>query len=385
MADLLKIYRNLFLISDENDFRSYDVYDGSTFKFAGLEKFRTPRLLSTYFNKFSPYNFRNWLNIEKRWYPHSVACVVNAYYNYPDSSIDEQKIEELVEWLIGKSLIQKYSYHCWNGVDIPITMRRGNIYPNVAGLIGTSAVAQALLAVYQQKKGARIKEILLSVRNHILKNHFTVYEGIPFLRYKPITPKWQFTVNAAAKGASLIFEINNMFDEKKGLEEAERTVQSIMEAQEIDGRWKYTLDLRNSNHKEQIDFHQAYIVQSLLEIKATTLSTLDLDRTIHSAIKYQNEHQLMANGQIYYRYPNKYPANIHNQLYAYFINMMATRFGDEDYDIYAERIMNWTLDNLYDEKKGFIYGLYPLKKIDISYARWCNAHALLIISNVLKN
>jgi len=374
-------YERVFYIEHSNSFKSYDLYDGSSFAFLGLERFEYAKLTSTYLNKFSPFNLRTALKIKKRLYPHSLACIVNAYYNKPVGFITECEIKKISEWLISQSLIKKYGFHCWNGLGVSMVMRGVDVNPEVPGLIGTAAITKSLIARYKKYKETRIKEILESVRQNLLTNHFVIYNRTPFLKYKPSTEPWKFTINASAIGASLIAEITSILKDDCGVEEVINIVNSIINNQKKDGSWLYTVDLKTGKHKQQYDFHQAYIVKSLMEIEKTELFADSLEKPILKGIKYHNDKQLMSNGQIYYRLPKKYPANIHNQLYGYYINKVASkRYGTEFNDV-ADLIYQWTYSNLYNDSTGFIYGKYPCCKINIPYSRWGNSHYLLIQSS----
>ncbi|MFW6271763.1 MAG: hypothetical protein ACOC1Q_01830 [Desulfosalsimonas sp.] len=385
MADLETVYNHIFALEYTQGFQSYDIYDGSGLNIPGLRRFRSTRMVSTYFNKFSPVNFRKFLGISRRKYPHAVACMVNAYYNASVERVPAAFIREQVDWLLSASLIEKYGYHCWNGIGISIDMKQNTIDPGVPGLIGTSAVARALAAYYKKTGDAGMPEVLRSVRDDIIQNYYQVYSGVSFFRYKPNTSPWQFTINASAKGAALVFHINHLLGENKGLDLAESAVSSIINAQEADGRWKYTIDLKDGRHKEQADFHQAYIIKSLLDIYETGLLEISVTNTVKEALVYQNTVQLQPSGALYYRHPRKYPYNIHNQLYAYFVNRMAGFLGvSNDWEKEADRIFKWTMKHLYSPEIGFIYGAYPGIKIKIPYLRWGNAHALYLFS-ILMN
>ncbi|MFW6134493.1 MAG: hypothetical protein ACOC5R_02835 [Elusimicrobiota bacterium] len=383
MADLKEIYEHVFGLEYEQGFKSYDIYDGSGLKIPGLRQLKSVRMASTYFNKFSPLNFRKLLGIKKRKYPHAIACMVNAYYNCPVSNIPEKFIQEQVEWLISISLIQKYGYHCWNGLGIYIDMKGEGIKPEVPGLIGTLAVTRALAAYYIKTGDSRIPEILRSVREDLTVNYFKQYNSISFFRYKPTTHPWVFTINASAKGAALVCHINQVLGEETGLDIASKAVKSIFEVQEKDGRWKYTIDLKYGKNKEQIDFHQAYIIKALLDILDSGNLDISLKNTIKRGLEYQNNFQLETSGALYYRYPKRYPYNIHNQLYAYYVNRICG-FFNSGYIEKADLILNWTLKYLYNPNLGFVYGKYPGLKIKIPYARWGNSHALYLFSLILK-
>jgi len=385
MIDLNKIYEHVFALEYRQGFKSYDIYDGSGLRIPGLRRLKPVRRGSTYFNKFSPFNIRKWLGISERKYPHTVACMVNAFCNAPVAHVPEKFIREQVEWLISISLIQKYGYHCWNGLGIFIDMKNGAINPTVPGLIGTSAVARALAGYYRKTVDPRIPDILRSVRDDLVTNYYQEYSGTSFFRYKPITPSWKFTINASAIGAALLCHINHLLGETKGMDQVGAAVSSILNTQEEDGRWKYTIDLKDGKHKEQADFHQAYIIKALMDIHHTEILTISMQNAIRRGLDYQNNVQLEPSGALYYRYPQKYPYNIHNQLYAFYVNQIASGMLDEGCNDKANLIFNWTLKHLYVPSLGFIYGAYPCLKIKIPYSRWGNAHALYLISHLINS
>ena len=168
-------------------------------------------------------------------------------------------------------------------------------------------------------------------------------------------------------GAALLCHINHLLGETKGLSQSEAAVLSILDFQEEDGRWKYTIDLKDKKHKEQIDFHQAYIIKALLDIHDTEMLAVTMENAIRRGLNYQNNVQLGPSGALYYRYPRKYPYNIHNQLYAFYVNQIASGVLKEAYSDKADLIFNWTLKHLYEPSLGFIYGAYPCLKIKIPY------------------
>ena len=93
--------------------------------------------------------------------------------------------------------------------------------------------------------------------------------------------------------------------------------------------------------------------------------------------------QIDNEGAFYWRFPKKYPIDIHNQVQG--IISMAVNREDENKER-LDGILNYTIVNFWDKKKHyFYYQKCPLFKNKISYSRWCNAWMLYALTLYLKN
>ncbi len=92
----------------------------------------------------------------------------------------------------------------------------------------------------------------------------------------------------------------------------------------------------------------------------------------NKGIKFYYEKQFLPNGQGLYRYPRKWPVNIHNQAQGIITFTRASRLDEKYYD-FARTIAEWTIQNMQDEDGHFYFLKYPLFTNKIPYIRWSDA------------
>jgi hypothetical protein len=101
-------------------------------------------------------------------------------------------------------------------------------------------------------------------------------------------------------------------------------------------------------------------------------------------IEFYYENQFLKSGQGIYRYPKKWPVNIHNQSQGIITFSRAGRFNSK-YLEFAKTITDWTFQNMYDYKKEYFYYLkYPFFTNKINYIRWSNCNMLHALATFKK-
>jgi len=152
--------------------------------------------------------------------------------------------------------------------------------------------------------------------------------------------------------------------------------------QEKDGRWVYRRNMDTGQVRNQIDFHQGFILNSLNEIiKYLDLKEEKYTNSLKSGLKYYQEKQFTKEGMAYWRVPNLYPIDIHNQAVGIMMLSKLSHLSETAYK-QATDILDWTNKNMYNKKKGFYY--YQKRKLftnKISYIRWGQAWMLLALVN----
>ncbi len=368
-------------------FRGYDPYDGCNTRYRLLTRTKPVRLALTYLNKFSPVNLRPLLGIEKSVNVYGLALVTAGLMRGTPSPENRSLAQRLVREILSRSLVDRYGGHCWSGNGIPIQMRGGYHLPDVPGIIGTEAVTEALLACERvDPDDGELRKVLLSARDFCLEHLLLDGNDGTFFRYKPDTPPHWFTFNASLKAATLVTEVNRRFGSTEGDDAVRRSMDHLLGFQNDDGSWNYSVDLRTGKQRRQIDFHQGFMVDGLLLHQEAYGADAALAAATDSALDFYRNVQFDDAGQCCYRYPQKWPANIHNQAQGIVTFVRAERHRPGSLR-FAETIARWTLENMYDGDGRFHYLRYPGFSNRIPYFRWNQAwmyYALTLLAHATE-
>ena len=307
----------------ESDYSGYDPYDGAWSDYTLINGRKYTRLLSTYLNKFSPLNLRPLLKIKKSIQNQSLAFIGRAMLSFPDVYLSE--INKISDHLAVDSLIGKHGYHYWDAHAFPIQMRNSYRPVGKTDIIGDEAVGRFFLDLYRIDLQPQYKEICNNVAVSFIDRHLKNYQSKYFFKYTPSTPITDWCYNASVIVGAFVASITREFN---------------------------------------LDFGNAYI-----------------DQTFRDVIGQQK-----PDGQGIYRYPKKYPVNIHNQAQGIITFTRAAAFGFGDHYLdFARTIAEWTIKNMQDLDGHFYYLKYPLFTNKIPYIRWSDAAMAYALSVYLKN
>jgi hypothetical protein len=358
-----------FMIASE--FKSYDPYDGANITLPFSNNYPV-RLLSTYINKFSPLNIRPLLKIPLSKQNQALAFIGRAMLYRPDRY--EKEINEITRHLKDKSLIKDHGYHCWDSHGFKIQMRRGLFSPGMVDIIGTEAIARFFLLLNKIKPDSENEEICLNVRDFFLKELMTKNSGVTFFRYKPNTKLHQWCYNASILCAIYIEKSGSCFLKEDSNEKAADAIRDIIDKQKPEGEWGYSFDFETKFERTQIDFHQGFILDALLEYMEINGFVEPYISSYKKGLEFYHEKQFHPNGQGIYRHPKKWPVNIHNQAQGIITFSRAAKAGfGEQYLDFAQTIAEWTIKNMQDKDGHFYYLKYPLFTNKIPYIRWSDA------------
>lgn len=366
-------------------FSGYDPYDGINTDLGWLTKSKNVRLLMIYVNKFSPLNIRKLLKIKKSKNNKALALIIRSILKRPYRREQERFIEQKIQNLLSSSLIHKYGYHCWNANNIYIQTTREYQPPDMPGVIGTEICSRALLEYYiKHPERDDLKAVILSARNFFLKVLLANRKNIVFFRYKPMSPVYECIYNASIIAASFVARVNKDFR----LEEKNNVIADcynfLINRQNKDGSWNYGVDLRNGKEKIQMDFHQGYILDALLEYLEIFGHKNEIYEAYQKGLNFYYLKQFYSNGQSLYRYPRKYPIDIHNQAQGIITFSRAGRFN-EKYLEFAKTIAYWTINNMQSSSGYFYYQKYPFLMNRIPYFRWGQAWMFYSLSHLLDS
>lgn len=368
----------------QNDFKGWDPYDGLTTKCGCFKKYYHNRLLFFYLIKFSPLNLRQIFKISKRAFTQPYMILGLSYL--------AMELYDEAENMLGKVLKDsKYNelgYHCWDGLDMPIQMLGSYKKKGVPNVISTELAGRFIIEYQLKHKKNDHTEILTSIKRYFCEKMLVTYNKHWHFRYYNSTPAENFVFNANANVCALLADLdaysNNIYNKDLVYD----VIYSIIDFQKSDGRWNYAVNLKTNKQKLQVDFHQGFILDSILRVIKAYGSDEKLEKAYSKGLDFYFNKQFLPNGQSIYRYPKKWPVNIHNQVQGIQTFTRATLAGyGEKYLQFAKIIANWTIDNMQDMDGHFYYMKYPLFTNKIPYIRWSDAsmaYALSVLLNALK-
>jgi len=356
----------------KSNFTGYDPYDGANTKYKIIQKNKLMRLFFTYFNKFSPFNFRPLFGIKPSMQNQAIAFIGKAMLTVPDTYCKE--IDLIAMKLINESMIDLYGYHCWDAHGFSIQLRAGSSPVGMTDIIGNEAIARFFMELYKRDQKPLYRELCLSVRDFFLNELSINYHGIHFFKYKPITPSHQWCYNASAIAASYVAAASNFFRAPYDKAFTENCLRDVVIQQKESGAWYYSRNLLTGYEKPQIDFHQGFILDALLEYMTLYGFAEPFNSAYRKGLSFYRQKQFLHNGQGIYRYPRKWPVNIHNQAQGIITFMRAAEAGfGQHYGDFARTISEWTIRHMQDPDGHFYYLKYPFLTNKIPYIRWSDA------------
>lgn len=402
------VIRKLFDYCHLNDWAGYDPYDAlnsDVFKHLPFLDFWLPRLAMTQILKRSPINFRSFLLIPKTQNPKGLGLFLMALLKLERTGLLEDKflipyiVQRLIDLRSGNPLSIKNPessnvnrYYCW-GYSFPWQGRSILALRGEPNLVCTVFVANALLDLYESKRntvnpqnsddGVLItdKDLLsyASSAADYLLNDLYWSEG-DFAGFSYPIPSIKTRVhNANFLGAALFCRIYKHTGERQYLEPALKAARYSASMQHPDGGWDY------GEHEKQrwIDnFHTGYNLGALRTIN-NCLNTNEFKPSIKRGFEFYRNHFFREDGAPKYFHNKVYPIDIHSVAQSIITLTEFQDLGQDNIQL-ANKVMEWAIANMWNERGYFYYQVNPYYKNKISYMRWSHAWMLLALATMLE-
>ena len=115
-------------------------------------------------------------------------------------------------------------------------------------------------------------------------------------------------------GAEILAKVYSLTKEYKLLEYSKKAVDFTLTYQYDDGHWDYSVNTQNGKSRRQIDFHQGFILNSLLDfVSCTNTNEKKYLEALKKGSEFYRREQFFNNRRSKWRIPKVWPVDIHNQ------------------------------------------------------------------------
>jgi len=371
---------------EQVEYKGYDPYDIQN---SYLPINRLPHFFQfslTQVNKRSPFNIRPLLGVQKEYHTKAMALFLNAYcnlYNLKGDSKYLKKAEFFIEWI--KNNKSDLSENVAWGFDYDYTSRTKTVKKGVPTVVHHSYILQALYKYWLITRDKHVYSLILKSKEFILNDIpiTKIGENICFGYHVGSIGCCYNASLHAAESLAIVDSISNS-NEHYGL--IEKAVKYVLSRQKPTGEWYYSHGDDTEIEKKQIDFHQGFILECLKNINDLTNKKLTsiIVPSLKRGLEFYYFNQFDERGRGVFRYPQKYPVDVHNQAQGIITFSKFTDYNAK-YIKMAELILQWTIANMQDPRGYFYYQKYPYITNKTSHIRWGQAWMFYALSVFLKN
>jgi len=198
---------------------------------------------------------------------------------------EEQYHQRAVHFLevLKETRCQRYERYCW-GYPFNWETRRGTMREGTPLITTVPYVYEAFRQVYQIDRSPEWREIMRSIAQHALLDYhdFETSANASTCSYNPEPGDTGGVINASAYRAFLLTQAGLDFSEQQYLKVAERNLNFVIQSQNPDGSWYYSVD----GDRDFVDhFHTCFVLKALAKIEALTANQ-ECTKAIERGVDY---------------------------------------------------------------------------------------------------
>jgi rhamnogalacturonyl hydrolase YesR len=285
-----------------------------------------------------------------------------------------EKAKLCLEWL-DRSREAGHAGHCW-GNHFDFTTRSGRMRAHTPTIVWTGLIGQAFLEAYEQTGQSRFLDIAESICSWILSLPKEETTQGTCLSYTAVE---QSSVhNSNLLGAAMLAATWKHRPKDEYRRVARAAIEYSCSRQLPDGSWRYG---EEQKHHWIDNFHTAYNLDSL---KRYTDSTGDesFHNNLSRGFAYFKDVFFEESGRPRYYHNSTFPVDI--QCAAQAIDTFSF-FAAEDPEALpmAEKVAQWTIENMRDPSGYFYYRKYPALTAKTPYFHWGQATMFKALAHLL--
>ncbi|NJE30329.1 hypothetical protein E3E38_04580 [Thermococcus sp. 18S1] len=340
-------------------------------------------------NLYSPVNLRPLFGIQKGRANKALALFSRAYlYLYSITNDEDFKLEAkvLLRILESQNISNDKNKFSCASYYFPYISPKHYLSVSIPDIICVTETTKSFVTAYEVLGKRKYLRLARRGVDFLVNELLGTSQNEVYFKYTPEEKgKVVFNISALALEtiASLVRHIPSLYFIGLG----EKVVELLLKHQREDGAWPYSIYTGSNIYYWQIDYHQGFILDGLIaflsyiqneQLRKETLKSIEL------GVSFYMNKQFSAEGWSYYRYPIKYPIDIHNQAQGIItFSKLYKAFDNPKYLNFAERIAEWTIKNMQDSSGYFYTHKWPGFVNKISYMRWAQAWMMLALSTLI--
>ncbi|HNW69189.1 MAG TPA: hypothetical protein PKI01_02205 [Bacteroidales bacterium] len=343
--------------ADSHDYKGYNKYDALDSKFLWFMSFGSKflRLLYSQVVMRAPVNIRPLFFVPQTRNPKGIALFSLAYmnrYKAHGNAKDLAEAELLLDWLLQNPSKTEWGM-CW-GYQHP-WQDVGFFAPaHLPNRVVTYFVTTAMMDAYEITGNEKYLQASESALTFLLKAPKVLYEDdtMKCLSYVPSEKINWIVMDVSILTGSIVARVNKYLKDEDLAKEARKLVNFVVDKQTDYGAWYYTHPAGDHPRKHD-NYHTGYIVDAILDYMDHSGDQSFMEQYL-KGVKYYKENLFLPDGAPKWANDKTYPFDVHGSAQGIISFVKASRF-DKSYVELAEKIANWAIDNMQNQKKGFFY------------------------------
>jgi len=374
------VFSDLYQFMKKNDFKGYDPYDFLSSPYVN-KNHRSLSITGTQFLKYFPINIRPLLKIEKKHNLKTLVLTVRAIIKHFQTNNRDKKMEDDLNHIL--DIILSHSKNdcgrSWSRIDYDFFSVSGLQEKSSSIIYLTSMIGLMFIELYQYYGEKKYLDIADEIGQFLLKTEKYKHKDMICFYY---TTKIKDRIyNASASSSAFLTMLFHYTNNDEYIDLAEKGFNYIVNCQNRDGSWYYGISSKGKLLK-LIDYHQGFILDSIKYYITYIGFSEKFNAALKKGLNFYKNYQFLPSGVSIYRYPTKWPVDIHNQAQGI---ITFSKMGDIDqmYPEFAKKILDWTIKNMYNQKGDFFhYQKWPIFTNKIPYMRWGQAWMMLALKSL---
>lgn len=364
------------------NWKGYDPFDGLSSPFANVLTFGVPTLRQVWqqgVRRF-PFNLRPMLGIKPSMSTKAMGFFAQGYLKLYQTFGEARHLDHMhrcLRWLM-ENRSPGFNGSSW-GNHFAYQHRAGSIPKGTPTIVWTGLIGHAFLDAYEAVGEQDYLAVADSVGRFIAEEigHDELDGGV-YLRYYPGAT--HFVHNSNVIGASLLARVNHHRPDATFARLSQKSIQWTVDHQLENGAWYYGVGPRF----QWIDsFHTGYVLEAI-DMYARYSKDTRYDQALQRGYTFFIDTFFGSDGTPHYYHSKIRPLDIQccSQGIQTLVNLRRLHTGSVQT---AEKLAQWTLDNMQDADGHFYYRRYPFITNKTATLHWGQATMFAALATLVQH